>query len=65
MKRTKRNPGEVLVVMSKVREYLASKGMRSGGDVAEGLSETVRHHLDKAIERAKAHNKQTVGARDL
>lgn len=62
----KRNPnGEVLVVASKVKAYLAAKGMRSSGDLPEAISREVEKLLNRAAERAKEHNKQTVGARDI
>lgn len=65
-KTNRKNPsGEVLVVASKVKAYLASKGMRSSGDLPEALSVEVQKLLDRAIQRAKDHNKQTVGARDI
>lgn len=59
------NPGEVLVINSKVKAYIASKGMRSSGELAEALSDELRKIIDRAMERAKEHNKQTVGARDI
>lgn len=59
------NPGEILVINSKVKAYIASKGMRSSGELAEALSDELRKIIDRAMERAKEHNKQTVGARDI
>lgn len=65
-KSNKKNPsGEVLVVSSKVKNYLKDKGMRSAGDLPEALSVEVQKLLDRAIQRAKEHNKQTVGPRDI
>jgi len=65
MLKRKRNPGEVLVVNSKIKAYLASKGMRSSGDLAEALTERIIHKLDRAIERAKSNKRVTVGASDI
>lgn len=66
LKSNRRNPsGEVLVVTSKVKAYLANKGMRSAGDLPEAISAEVERMLDRAIQRAKDHNKQTVGPRDI
>lgn len=59
------NPGEVLVIASKVKAYIASKGMRSSGDLAEALSEKVKELIDQAIVRTKAHKQQTVTSKDL
>lgn len=65
-KSNKKNPsGEVLVVASKVKAYMAAKGMRSSSDLPEALSAEVQKILDRAMQRAKDHNKQTVGARDV
>lgn len=59
------NPGEVLIVTSKLKAYIASKGMRTSGDLAEALSEKVKTLVDEAIVRTKAHKQQTVGPKDL
>jgi hypothetical protein len=63
--KSRRNPGEVLVIASKVKAYLQSKGMRSSSDVPEALTLEVQKLLDRAVERAKEHKKLTVGARDI
>jgi len=63
--KSKRNPGEVLVIASKVKAYIASKGMRSSGDLAEALSDEVRKILDRANERTKENKQQTVGPKNL
>lgn len=59
------NPGEVLVIVSKVKAYLDSKGVRTSGDLPEALSAEVRKILDRAVERCKEHGKATVGPRDI
>lgn len=59
------NPGEVLVIVSKMKAYVASKGMNSSGDLAEAVSDEVRKILDRAMERCKEHGKKTVGPRDI
>lgn len=67
-KSNKRNPsvgGDNLVVASKVKAYMANKGMRSSGDLPEALTLEVQKILDRAMQRAKDHSKQTVGARDI
>jgi hypothetical protein len=65
MIKRKSNPGEVLIVVSKLKGYIAGKGMRTGGDLAEALSEKVKELIDQAIVRTKAHKQQTVTSKDL
>ncbi len=65
IKSRRSNPGEVLIVVSKLKGYIASKGMRTGGDLAEALSEKVKTLIDEAIVRTKAHKQQTVSSKDL
>lgn len=59
------NPGEILVINSKMKAYISSKGMNSSGDLAEAVSDELRKMIDRAIERCKEHGKKTVGPRDL
>jgi len=56
---------EMLVVGSKVKAYIKSKGMHTSGDTIEALSKTVEGILSKAVERCKANNHGTVKPRDL
>ena len=56
---------EMLVVGSKVKNYVKEKGLHSSGDLAEGLSAEVSALLDKAIERCKANKRSTVRPADL
>ena len=56
---------EVLVVTSKVKDYIKSKDMMSSGDLAEAVSEVVYDILDKAAHRAKENGRQTVQHRDV
>jgi len=55
----------MMVVQSKMKEQLASQGMRSSGDVAEALNTVVVDLLAKAVDRCKANNRSTVRASDL
>ena len=55
MIKRKSNPGEVLIVVSKLKGYIAGKGMRTGG----------KELIDQAIVRTKAHKQQTVTSKDL
>lgn len=61
----RRNPGEVLVVASKVRDYVKSKNMRMSAEVIEALSEKIKYKIDKAVLRAQANKRQTLRAEDI
>ncbi len=56
---------EVLVVGSKVKAYIKSKGMHTSSETLEALSKEVEKLLDKAISRCKENNHGTVKPRDL
>ena len=58
--------GEVLVVASKLKDYIRIKsGMNTSGSVLEILSDKVRIYCDQAIERAKLESRKTVLDRDF
>ena len=54
-----------LVVWSKVKEYIKSKGCMTAGDTLKALSDKVRCLLDKATERTKVNKRSTVKPVDL
>lgn len=54
-----------LVVGSKVKAFLKSKGMKSSGEIVDALNAVVADALDKAVGRAKANHRSTVRAQDL
>jgi len=56
---------ETIVVVSKVKEYVKTKGMQTSETAVEALSNTVRDLLDKAVARAKDNGRQTVKDRDI
>lgn len=56
---------ETLVVVSKVKDYIKSKGCQTAGDAIPALSEEVRRLIDKAVERVHANGRQTVKPQDL
>lgn len=60
-----RRSREILVVGSKVKDLISSKGLRSSGELVEALSKHVEDKLMKAIERAKANGRQTIRPEDL
>jgi len=56
----------ILVITSKVKEYIKSKGdLNVGGDVAEALSKRVTSLLDLAVERCQANGRKTVKGTDV
>jgi hypothetical protein len=57
--------GEPLVVGSKVRAYISSKGMRTDGQLLDALNQKVYQLLDAAIERCKNNGRSTVRPVDL
>jgi len=59
--------GEMLVVQSKVKEFLQkkAKGMRVSGDFAEALSKKVEELVVEASKRAKANGRNTIRPCDL
>jgi histone H3/H4 len=56
---------ETIVVVSKVKEYVKTKGMQTSETAVEALSNQVRDLLDKAVARAKDNGRQTVKDRDI
>lgn len=56
---------ELMVVASKVRAYLKSKGVKMSGDLPEGLNKAMMVHLDMAAGRAKGNKRATVKPYDL
>ena len=56
---------EVLVVASKVKAYIKSKGCMCSADAVQAMSDRVYCCLDKAIERTKANRRSTVKPQDL
>jgi len=55
----------MLVVGSKVKEYVKSKGLNSSGDLIEALNKKVEKLLDEAAERTKANGRKTMRPEDL
>lgn len=57
---------EVLVVVTKVRKYIADRsGMNTSGDVYDKLSAKIRNLCDAAIEVARSQGRKTVMDRDF
>jgi histone H3/H4 len=55
---------EILVVASKVREYVKSKKCNTSGEFISELSSSVHCAIDKAISRARGNGRKTVQAKD-
>ncbi len=57
---------EVLVVASKVKNYIRSTGdMKTSGTVLQVLSDRLRSMCDEAIESARSDGRKTVLDRDF
>jgi hypothetical protein len=56
---------EVLVVASKVKAYVKSKGMMTSSDSIAALSDVVYATLDAGIKRTKANRRSTLKPQDL
>lgn len=59
-------PQDILIVASKLKDYIRLKsGMNTSGNTMERLSDLVRLHCDRAIERARSEGRKTVMDRDF
>jgi len=56
---------ETLVVVSKVKDYVKSKGLQTSESAVSALSGAVRELLDKAAARAMDNGRQTIKDRDI
>jgi hypothetical protein len=56
---------DMLVVTSKVKAYVKSKGMMSSSDTAPALNDCLYAILDAAIKRTVANRRSTVKPQDL
>ena len=65
VKKTAKKDREVLVVTSKVKEYIKSLGLQSSGEVVPALSDKIYDMLDESAERTKNNNRATVRPHDL
>ena len=64
-KKKKASSKEVLVVASKVKAYIKSKGMMTSSDAIVALSDEVYKMLNAGIARTKANRRSTVKPQDL
>ncbi len=63
-KKTKR-PTDMLLVQSKVKEFVRSYDMMCSSDLIEELNNTVGDILEKAVDRAAANGRKTARAADV
>jgi len=64
-KKKVKKPIGLLIVASKVKAYVKSKGMRIGVDALGQLSNVVAEDIDRAIDRATDERRQTIKDRDV
>lgn len=64
-KATSSKSRDVLVVASKVKDYIKGSGLQSSGEVIPALSEKIYELLDGAMERTKTNGRATVRPHDL
>lgn len=57
--------GDMLIVSSKVREYLKSKNVKMSGELPEALNKKVIALLDGAADRTRANKRSTVKSQDV
>jgi len=56
---------EMMVVASKVKAYIKSKGCMTSGDALAELNCKIAGILDAAVQRTKANKRSTVKPQDL
>ena len=64
-KAPKKAAKEMLVVTSKVKAYIKSKGMMSSSETAGALNDSLYAILDAACKRTEANRRSTVKPQDL
>lgn len=60
-----KKPKEMLLVQSKVKDYVRSQDMMCSSDLIDALNEQVGGLLDKAVARATANGRKTARAGDV
>ncbi|EMY60774.1 hypothetical protein [Leptospira terpstrae] len=56
---------ESLIVTSKVKAYIKSKGFMTSGDAIDGINDEIYRLIDKALERTSANKRTTVRSTDF
>ena len=64
-KKAAKKPREMMLVQSKVKEYVRGSEMMCSGELIEALNEVVGDLLDRAVARADGNGRKTVKAQDI
>ena len=64
-KKAAKKAREMMLVQSKVKEYVRGSDMMCSGELIEQLNEVVGDLLDKAVGRASDNGRKTVKAQDI
>ncbi len=65
MAKKKAGRKEILIVASKTKAYIKSKGMMTSSDTIGALSDAIYTLIDAAIIRTKSNRRSTVKPQDL
>lgn len=60
-----KKPKEMLLVQSKVKEYVRGQEMMCASDLIDALNDQVAALLDRAVERANLNGRKTARASDV
>ena len=64
-KKAKGGKREILIVGSKVKDYVRSKGLMASGDLLEAISDCVHTIIDRAADRTESNKRSTMRPHDL
>ncbi|MEL7370837.1 MAG: hypothetical protein AAFN74_18090 [Myxococcota bacterium] len=64
-KKAAKKAREMMLVQSKVKEYVRGSEMMCSGELIEALNEVVGDLLDRAVARADGNGRKTVKAQDI
>ncbi|EKR71897.1 hypothetical protein [Leptospira noguchii] len=56
---------ETLIVTSKVKAYIKSKGFMTSGDAIDGLNDKIHQLIDDAVKRTESNKRSTVRPTDF
>lgn len=64
-KKAKKQPRQMLLVQSKVKEYVKGHEMMCSAELVEALNEHVHALLDRAVDRAQQNSRKTARPYDV
>lgn len=64
-KGSKKAPKQMLIVQSKVKEYIKGHEMMCSSELLDAINEHIHDALDRAVERAQANNRKTARPQDI